>query len=72
MFWIQARYEEEKEALLASLRGQDARLQSERMRQLELAKLRREQKKFKLQDNFDTAAILFGLAKKQEAQRETK
>jgi hypothetical protein len=37
------------------------------MRQLELAKLRRAQKKLKLEDNFDTALMLFGLAKKQEA-----
>ncbi|XP_032219683.2 trichohyalin [Nematostella vectensis] len=67
---LQARYEEEKNALLASLRGQDTRLQSERQRQLELAKLRREQRRLKQEDNFDTAAILFSLAKQQEASKD--
>lgn len=69
---VQARYEEEKKALLASLSGQDKRFSSERQRQLELARLRREQKKIAKEDKFDAAALVLGLAKQQEAAIETK
>ena len=67
---LQSRYEEEKKALLASLKRQDKRFSSERQRQLELAKLRREQKKIAKEDKFDAAALVLGLAKQQEAARE--
>ena len=69
---FQSRYEEEKKALLASLRGQDKRFSSERQRQLELAKLRREQKKIAKEDKFDAAALVLGIAKQQEAARDAR
>ncbi|PFX16028.1 hypothetical protein AWC38_SpisGene19720 [Stylophora pistillata] len=67
---LSSQFEEEKEALLRALRQQDVRFDSERKRQLELAKLRREQRRLKQEDNFDTAAILLGLAKQERAARE--
>ena len=58
--------------MLASLKRQDKRFSSERQRQLELAKLRREQKKIAKEDKFDAAALVLGLAKQQEAAREAR
>ena len=57
---------------MAALRGADAKLNSEKLRQLELAKLRREQRKLKNEEKFDTAAILFGMAKMHEAARDAR
>ena len=71
-FILESQVEEEKEALLRGLREKDARFGSERKRQLELAKLKREQRRLKQEDNFDTAAVLFGLAKQEQAAREAK
>lgn len=71
-FPFQSQFEEEKEALLRALREQDARFNSEKKRQLELAKLRREQRRLKQENNFDTAAILLGMAKQERAAREAK
>ena len=45
---------------------------SEKQRQLALAKLRREQRRLKREDKFDTAAILLGLAKQQEDAQKAK
>ncbi|XP_078676996.1 uncharacterized protein LOC144913832 [Branchiostoma floridae x Branchiostoma belcheri] len=67
---LQNNFDAEKEALLASLRGQDERLASERKRQLELARLRREQKRLNQEDKFDSAAIVFSIARRNEAARE--
>lgn len=67
---LQSQFEEEKEALLRGLRDQDARFNSEKKRQLELAKLRREQRRLKQEENFDTAALLLGMAKQERAARE--
>ena len=39
---------------------------------IELAKLRREQKKIAKEDKFDAAALVLGIAKQQEATRETR
>lgn len=39
---------------------------------MELAKLRREQRRLKQEDNFDTAAILLGLAKQERAAKEAR
>lgn len=58
--------------MLASLRNQDKQFNSERHRQLELAKLRRERKKIAKEDKFDAAALVLGIAKQQEAARETR
>ena len=54
------------------MRGQDKRFNSERQRQLELAKLRREQKKIAKEDKFDAAALVLGIAKQQEVAREAR
>ena len=40
---------------------------SERQRQAELARLKRERRKAKQEDNFSTAALVLGLAEKQKA-----
>ncbi|CAH1265139.1 MAB21L2 [Branchiostoma lanceolatum] len=64
---LQSNFEVEKEALLASLRNQDERFASERNRQLELARLRREQKRLNQEDKFDSAAIVFSIARRNEA-----
>ncbi|XP_066283910.1 trichohyalin-like isoform X2 [Branchiostoma lanceolatum] len=67
---LQNNFEAEKEALLASLRNQDERFASERNRQLELARLRREQKRLNQEDKFDSAAIVFSIARRNEAAKE--
>ncbi|XP_078596993.1 uncharacterized protein LOC144873475 isoform X1 [Branchiostoma floridae x Branchiostoma japonicum] len=67
---LQNNFDAEKEALLASLRGQDERFDSERKRQLELARLRREQKRLNQEDKFDSAAIVFSIARRNEAAKE--
>ncbi|RMX39987.1 hypothetical protein pdam_00022972 [Pocillopora damicornis] len=61
------RYEEEKEALMRSLQGKDEHFMSERQRQAELARLKREKLKAKQEDKFITAALVLGLAEKQKA-----
>ncbi|KAJ8047726.1 hypothetical protein HOLleu_06793 [Holothuria leucospilota] len=63
-------FEEEKAALLASLRSQDERYMSERERQFALAKLRREQRMLQEEGKFSAAAALFGLSQEQEKARE--
>ncbi len=65
-------FEDEKAALLASLRGQDDRYQSERQRQLELARLKREQKRLQQEDKFDSVAILLSMAEQQDKQLEAR
>ncbi len=65
-------FEDEKAALLAGLRDQDARLQSERERQLALAKLKRDQRKLQEEDSLDTAAMIFGMAQTNEETRQAK
>lgn len=61
------RYEEEKDALMRRLQGQDEQFMSERQRQAELARLKREKLKAKQEDKFTTAALVLGLAEKQKA-----
>ena len=57
---------------MAALRSADAKLNKEKLRQIELAKLRRQQRKLKNEEKFDTAAILFSMAKTHEAARDAK
>eukprot|EP00057_Strongylocentrotus_purpuratus_P011445 XP_011665919.1 PREDICTED: trichohyalin isoform X2 [Strongylocentrotus purpuratus] len=64
------RLEDEKAALLAALRGQGDRLQSEKERQAELARLRREQRKARQEDKFEAAALVMGLAQKADDAKE--
>lgn len=49
---------------MASLRKQDEKLMEERKRQAALAKLRREQRKARHEENFDAAALVIGLAQR--------
>ena len=67
---LPSRFEQEKEALLRKLRGQDERFMSERERQAELARLKRERLKAKQEDRFDTAALVLGLAERNQAAAE--
>ena len=53
---------QEKEELLKSMQEGDKRLSSERQRQLELMRLKREQRYAKREDNFQAAALMIGLA----------
>lgn len=61
------RFDEERDALMARLRGDNERFLSERQRQSELARLRREQLKAKQEDKFDSAALVLGLAERNQA-----
>lgn len=49
------------------LQGQDEQFMSERQRQAELARLKREKLKAKQEDKFSAAALVLGLAEKQKA-----
>ena len=60
--FLKNRYEEEKDALLAALRGADDKLKDERERQAALARLRREERQARQEDNFYQAAMVLGLA----------
>ena len=67
MSMFQKRFEDEKEALLAILRGADSKLVSERDRQAALVRLRREERKARKEDTFENAALVLGLAAKNQA-----
>ena len=54
---------QEKEALMRGIMESDNHLISERQRQIELARLRREQRRAKQEENFDAAAIAMGLSR---------
>ena len=69
---LNSHFEDEKNALLAALRGQDESLQGEKERQLALAKLRRDQRKMQDEDRFEAVAALFGLAQQHEQTRGAK
>ena len=58
--------------MLDGLRGTNARLLSERERQAELARLRREQRRAKKEDKFESAALVLSVAKTQQAELESK
>ena len=57
---------------MAILRGADAKLNKEKLRQLELVKLKRQQRKLQNEEKFDTAAILFFMAKEHETARDAR
>jgi len=56
---------QEKAALLRSLEGQKNHIEAERLRQLELAKLKRDKRRTKEEDKFESAARLLNLSKEQ-------
>ena len=69
---LQQRFDEERDAILAALRGHDNKMDAERRRQLELAVLRREQKKLQQEDKFESAAILLSMADQQDREMRNK
>lgn len=69
---LEKNFEAERDALINSLKDADSRLNQEKHRQLELARLRREAKKAKAEGKFDTAAMVLNMAKSQQAALEVK
>ena len=64
------RFEEERDALISKLLDSDNQFLSERERQALLARLKRERLKAKLEENFDSAALVLGLAERQRKEVE--
>ena len=71
-FILQHNFEAERDALMAGLSGTNAKFASERERQAELARLKREQRRARQEDNFESAALMLTLAKTQQAALEGK
>ena len=71
-FHLHCRYEEEKDALMARLKGSDAQFLSEKQRQAELIRLRREQRMAQQEEKFGAAALVLGLAERNQANVESK
>ncbi|XP_064633679.1 golgin subfamily A member 4-like [Lineus longissimus] len=65
---LEKRYEEERNALMAKLKGFDNHVLGERERQRELMRLKLERRKASQEDNFNAAAMLIGLSERQEAE----
>ena len=63
LFCIYVTRHQERDALLASMRDANDRLMSEKERQRELARLRRDQRKARREHKFDAAALAMGLTK---------
>ena len=55
---------------MARLMGADEKFMSERERQSELARLRREQRRAQQEEKFDAAALVLGLAERNQAAAE--
>jgi hypothetical protein len=70
LYNLYIRFEEERDALMAKLLGANNQFLSERERQALLARLKREQLKAKLEDKFDSAALVLGLAERQRKNAE--
>eukprot|EP00111_Clytia_hemisphaerica_P002852 TCONS_00008039-protein len=64
---LQKNFDAEKEALMGMLSNADTRMNNERKRQLELARLRREARKAQAEEKFDAAALVLGAAKSNQA-----
>lgn len=56
--------------MLQELQNKEGRFATERHRQAELARLRREERKARHEDKFDTAALVLGLAQAQKTRLE--
>ncbi|EDO46860.1 predicted protein, partial [Nematostella vectensis] len=67
---LENRYDDEKDALMRRLGGDNERFLNERQRQAELARLKRERLKAKQEDKFDAAALVLGLAERHQASAE--
>lgn len=64
---LDKRFEDERDALLRKLREENDRKNRERERQAELARLRLEARKAGREANFDSAALVLGLAERNKA-----
>ena len=60
------RYDSEKDELLARLNGSDKRFMNEKDRQAELLRLKREQRRAQQEEKFGAAALVFGLAERNQ------
>ena len=60
------RYDSEKDELLARLNGSDKQFMTEKERQAELLRLRRQQKRAQQEEKFGAAALVFGLAERNQ------
>ncbi|XP_055999875.1 trichohyalin-like isoform X3 [Ostrea edulis] len=63
-------YEKEKEELLKQIAQGDDRLSKEKARQLQLLKLKREERKARNEDRFDSAALVLGLAEENKKKQQ--
>ena len=59
-------HNQEKEELLRNLAGYKDKADADRARQLELARLKREQRKVREEEKFSAAALFISVAKEQE------
>ena len=67
---LQRHFDDEREALLATLRGYNDQQEAEKQRQLEVARLRREQRRFAKLERYEGAASLIAAAHEQGKARE--
>ena len=67
-----ARYEDEKEALMRTLKGADAKYLSEKERQAEMVRIRRELRRVEQEENFTAVALVFGLSERNQAAVESR
>ena len=70
LYFPKQNHEKEREELIWALRNDDDRYASERHRQAQLVRLKREERKARHEDKFDTAALVLGLARAQKANLE--
>ncbi|OWF34681.1 hypothetical protein KP79_PYT11450 [Mizuhopecten yessoensis] len=63
---LQTMFEDEKDALMRSLRNQQDRIAQERERQLAVAKLRRDKNRMKQEEKLDSVALIFSMAHEAE------
>ncbi|XP_033746567.1 trichohyalin-like isoform X2 [Pecten maximus] len=63
---LQHAYEHEKDELLRRLREGEDKISQERERQLQLMRLKRDERRARQEDKFDSAALVIGMAKERE------
>ncbi|KAJ8301441.1 hypothetical protein KUTeg_020428 [Tegillarca granosa] len=67
---LQHHYEKEKEELLRRLRNESDRQEQERKRQIEVMKLKKQERKARKEEKFNSAALVIGLAEEHEKNRQ--
>ncbi|XP_069101140.1 trichohyalin-like isoform X2 [Argopecten irradians] len=63
---LQHAYEHEKDELLRRLRAGEDKISQEKERQLQLMRLKRDERRARQEDKFDSAALVIGMAKERE------